>query len=310
MANNRGGAIIPYQPTYSIQYKYGDRYGGQNFAKPTTAINTGQAGGPLSAQATLDEEEATQTIVNPTTTATSGDGETLDSKDEGTPGGTGGANFSEVVARYTPVQPDFGWQYAHNYGDDPYTDPPVSDIFDTPESPPRTGFEDGSSDDGGGNDYVPDDGRSGRWHGDDKLKIPIIGFEIDNPFAPDAGDGGGATGDPEDDDSGKYDYGDPTNVGIGKDDPDDYVDDDYDSNVPEQPSYQHQEDSEHDHSGGGGDQSTSTEDSQEEGMESDGYGGDYKGALIPPKGVPRRFRDNNIPNPIFQDPLADYFRRA
>ena len=54
MANNQGGAIIPYQPTYSIQYKYGDRYGGQNFANPTTAINTGQAGGPLSAQATLD----------------------------------------------------------------------------------------------------------------------------------------------------------------------------------------------------------------------------------------------------------------
>jgi len=275
MANNKGGAIIPYQPTYSIQYKYGDRYGGQNFAKPTTAINTGQAGGPLSAQATLDEEEATQTIVNPTTTATSGDGETLDSKAEGAPGGTGGAEFSELVAQYTPAQPDFGWQYAHNYGDDPYTDPPVSDIFDPPEVPPESGFGVGIIDDGGEHDHSSNP--------DSK----DMGLETDVPAQEEITYGNPGVGN---------EVGVPVDTSIddvgSEEDPDT---DPVDTSIDDVGS---EEDPD---TGGGYDNNTGQGDSYDHGLMN-------AGGLVPAFGMKKRNRD--IPNPIFQDPLADYFRRA
>ena len=79
MAINQKGAVIPYQPTYSIQYKYGDRYGPQSFASPTTSLAPGQTKGPLSGD-TLDVMEEEGEMTNPLVSAEEGEGDTLDSK--------------------------------------------------------------------------------------------------------------------------------------------------------------------------------------------------------------------------------------
>lgn len=126
MAVNQRGAVIPYQPTYSIQYKYGDRYGPQSFASPTTALGAGQTGGPLASQTTLDGTSVEGDGFDTNTIASGqGDGQTLGS--DGSPGGSGGADFSQFREGYSPVQPDLGFLYADGYG---------SGIF----APPTTGF--------------------------------------------------------------------------------------------------------------------------------------------------------------------------
>ena len=305
MANNQGGAIIPYQPTYSIQYKYGDRYGGQNFAKPTTAINTGQAGGPLSAQATLDGEDATQTIVNPTTTASGGNGETLDSEASGAPGGTGGADFSQFRNQYTPAQPDYGWQYAHNYGNDPYTDPSLTGLFNTPTTPPPAvqGFY-GSQQDGG--ESVDSNGDPSSMGIDssysDMLSITnglnsnnsgvnantlgaVQDINANNPgIGTETGTGAvGSGGDlgPQTDPGGTAGGGNPGNSGGGY------------GGSPET-------------SGIGGHEGTSSDTSNDD---TTSTAEDWnRGGLISPPKMGKRAQD--IPNPILQDPFEHYFRRA
>lgn len=324
MAINQKGAVIPYQPTYSIQYKYGDRYGPQSFASPTTALGaTGQAGGPLSSQATLDQ--TTEETANPVVSAEGGDGETLDSKAEGAPGGTGGADFSQFRNQYTPVQPDFGWQYSSTYGDDLYEDPSVSGIFNPPEVPPESGFGSGIIDDGDG--------------GDDGYGVTELSPEVNSPTAEyvgfdliddiqsinesgmgvgTSGDLGGPTGAgytaPPDatNPSGGAGYNTP---GVDTNDPNsmggiDGLGGEVGSGSQTDTSSQNT-DSGQSGDGGDGAGGTSAGAGEAEDSVGDGYGGgDYKGALIPPRGIPRRFRDNNIPNPLLQDPLADLFRRA
>ena len=281
MAINQKGAVIPYQPTYSIQYKYGDRYGPQSFASPTTALGTGQTKGPLS-QNTLDVMEEEEEMTNPVVSAEEGDGDTLDSKAEGDPGGTGGANFSELVAQYTPVQPDFGWQYAHNYGDDPYNPPPVKDIFDTPEEPPVTGFNTNNFDEPDGGEDPDDQSSDSKDMGletDLNAQIDItygnqgVGNEVDDPTAPSVDTSIDDVGSEEDPD-------DPTDTegGVGQG-ISDISDEDYGDGTTSEPASD-----------------------PNEGVYS------FSGGKIPAFGIKKRNKD--IPNPIFIDPLANLFRRA
>jgi hypothetical protein len=327
MANNQGGAIIPYQPTYSIQYKYGDRYGGQNFAKPTTAINTGQAGGPLSAQATLDGEDATQTIVNPTTTSSSGNGETLDSDASGAPGGTGGADFSQFRNQYTPAQPDFGWQYSSTYGDDEYRDPSISGIFNPPEVPPESGFGSGIIDGGDGGDdgfgvtelspevNSPTEEYVGFNLLDDIIDINAKNPGISDPDNPDRGSSVGSSGDLGGGTGAGY-----TNVtgdGYGTEGTDPTSQDAYGgidgaadaaaaaeaaAQAAEEENNMSNESEPSDGGGGGG-----ADNSQGAGVES-GVSDFNIGGLVPAFGMKKRNKD--IPNPILQDPFEHYFRRA
>jgi len=314
MVNNQKGAVIPYQPTYSIQYKYGNRYGPQSFASPTTSLGTaGQTGGPLSGQSTLDQTAPIdiEETAAPTTVAQSGDGETLDS---GAPGGTGGADFSQFREGYIPVQPDLGWLYANSYGNNPFVAPPTSNFggfnnttTSTTDSIIPAVIE------GGENSTTTNDGISSRSMGDDK--ISIFGFEFGNPSAPDAGDGGGPTGDPDDDDTGNVDMGNPSNVSMGND----MTNENEDGTNADNDQGTSNTSSGYDNQGPDNDGSDSSSESQSDASENNST---YDGALMMPRGVPKRPRDKRsninysqgldmeIPNPLFQDPLADLFRRT
>jgi len=281
MAINQKGAVIPYQPTYSIQYKYGDRYGPQSFASPTTALGTtGQTGGPLSSQATLDQ--TTGETANPVVSAEGGDGETLDSKAEGAPGGTGGADFSQFRNQYTPVQPDFGWQYSSTYGDDEYRDPSVGGIFDPPEVPPELGFGAGIIDSGDGGDDTNGQSSNSKDMGLE-TDLPAqeeitygnqgVGNEVGDPTAPSVDTSIDDVGSEEDPD-------DPTDTegGVGQG-ISDISDEDYGDSAPSEPASD-----------------------PNEGVYS------FSGGKIPAFGIKKKNKD--IPNPLLQDPLADLFRRA
>lgn len=315
MANNQGGAIIPYQPTYSIQYKYGDRYGGQNFAKPTTAINTGQAGGPLSAQSTLDGEDATQTIVNPTT-ASSGNGETLDSEASGAPGGAGGADFSQFRNQYTPAQPDYGWQYAHNYGNDPYTDPSLTGLFNTPTTPPPPAVQGfyGSQQDGGDDTASGDPSAMGLETDLTGMTDVTTGLTSGGSYSPSNDLMTDIQGMVDSQGSGVdfgagSDLGGPTGAGYGGGSP---------GTDPTSPNANAGIDGPGSGYGVSNEQNNSETSSPSEntdGGSTDMGFSDFgsAGTLIEPIGQMGRKRDaiNHIPpNPILQDPLADYFRRS
>ncbi len=307
MVNNQKGAVIPYQPTYSIQYKYGNRYGPQSFSSPTTSLGTaGQAGGPLSGQTTLDQTALTEETAAPTTVDQSGDGQTLDS---GAPGGTGGADFSQLEG-YSPVQPDLGWLYADSYGNNPFVPPPTSGFgYDTNTTSSTTNSIIPVVTEGGESSPTTNDAISGRSMGDDKFSI--FGFEFGNPSAPDAGDGGGPTGDPDDDDSGNVDTGmgigsgvAGSSLGIGpgmgelsSDDNDTENNDNSNNSSPSGNENQGVD-------GGGG---AGADNSSGAGVES-GVSDFNTGGLVPAFGMKKRNKD--IPNPLLEDPLADLFRRA
>jgi len=298
MVNNQKGAVIPYQPTYSIQYKYGNRYGPQSFASPTTSLGTaGQTGGPLSGQTTLDQTAPIEETSAPTTVAQSGDGETLDS---GAPGGTGGANFSQFREGYSPVQPDFGWLYADSYGNNPFVAPPTSGFnYDTG----TTSTTDSTIPvviEGGEGSPTTNNAISDRSMGDDKFSI--FGFEFGNPSAPDAGDGGGPSGDPDDDDSGNVDTGMGIGSGVAG------------SSLGIGPGMgelsSDDNNNENDSGTGSGAQGSGSDSGPGGGVGGDATGGyTFTGGLMLPRGL-KRTRDNIPPNPLLQDPLEDYFRRA
>jgi hypothetical protein len=153
MAYNNNGTVIPFQTSYGVLSKYGNRYGSQPFGGATTSLNNNNANGANGAggtgATTLDGENSTPNSVS---ALAGGDATTLDSA---APGGTGGADFSQLRT-YNAVQPDFGW--LNNYGENQWAPPPLvseglGSDSDTPPTP-TSGFI--SSEQDGGDDGTPE----------------------------------------------------------------------------------------------------------------------------------------------------------